>query len=274
MLKNMELTESDLLAYDLLRMPNGPRFELAAANLRAFLRKKGTDGHTTVYTSLRRMLYRTFRHDAESLQDKKLSHTLLIADRFETMWEDALSCANRDGPDTVEDHLRITQLMEFLEVAKTDKEINEYLDDLWKALLSSNKALLLTTKWQVELHLTKSFVEALEQMSGLSAETSRDITLYHFMEETYPIDQKLHLISAFHGELLLLTPENVHKLNGKHDGKFLKQEMDRLARRLPLIEFLQVLGAMNNAEHPSNSVADGVLNGLCMEYQAMLGPVG
>ena len=59
----------------------------------------------------------------------------------------------------------------------------------------------------------------------------------------------------------------------KYDGKLLKRELDRLARVLPLFDFLRLLSEMNNVEHPHDSVADGVLNDLCTTYQAMLAPV-
>lgn len=273
MKKHIEMTESDILAHALLRMPDGPDFEQAVTNIRAFLQGNGETGYSAMCSSLRGMLYQVFRREAEALCDEKLSRTLLIANRFDDMWVDLLGCAACGGFPAVEDHLRIAQYMEFLDSAKTEAEIDSHLDGLREVLLRPDKTFLAAGKWQVELHLTELLVDTLEKMPDLSMETIRDIALYHFLGEDYPIDQELWLISSFKGELFLLTPENIHKLNGKHDGKFLKREVDRLARELPLVEFLHLLSAMNNVEHPTNSVADGVLNSLCMEYQAMLGPV-
>lgn len=275
----IDTVPTDTLAHALLRMPDGPDLEQTVLKLRQFLTEKGVEGHSFLCSSLRHMLFQVFYAEADKHKDGEhgpaLSRALSISDQVWALWKDLFEKSASAGTPSVEEHLQVTQLMEFISVAKTDEEFKGYLEDLRKVLLRpEDKSLLVTCKWQIELHLTDLLVEALTEAPALSSECTRDIALYHFLKEPQPIDLELQLISCFQGELFLLTPENIHKLNGKHDGKFLKRELDRLAQELPMLDFLHLLSAMNNVEHPSNTVADGVLNGLCAEYQAMLGPVG
>ena len=147
------------------------------------------------------------------------------------------------------------------------------LQDLAMLLLLPDGALLTAGKWQMEMHLARTMADELEGLPNLSTQVSRGLALHRFLHESKFTDRELELLSCFHGELFILTAENIHKLNGKHDGKFLKKELDRLARVLPLFDFLRLLSEINNVEHPHDSVADGVLNDLCTTYQAMLAPV-
>lgn len=240
--------------------------------------KKGMEGHNSLCGSLHHILFQVLYAEADRHKDGEcgsvLSQALSISDQVWALWKDLFENSASGGTPSMEEHLQVTQLMEFISVAKTEEEFKGYLEDLGRVLLRpEDKSLLVTCKWQIELHLTDLLVEALTEVPDLSPQCTRDIALYHFLKKPQPVDLELQLISCFQGELFLLTPENVHKLNGKHDGKFLKRELDRLAQVLPMLDFLHLLSAMNNVEHPSNTVADGVLNGLCMEYQAMLGPV-
>lgn len=274
----IDIAPTDTLAHALLRMPDGPDLEPTVLKLRQFLAEKGMEGHNTLCSSLRHMLFQVLYAEADKRKDGEhgpaLSRTLSISNQVWALWKDLFENSASAATPSMEERLQVTQLMEFISVAKTEEEFKGYLEDLRKVLLRpEDKSLLVTCKWQIELHLTDLLVEALMEVSDLSPQCTRDIALYHFLKEPQPIDQELQLISCFQGELFLLAPENVHKLNGKHDSKFLKRELDRLAQVLPMLDFLHLLSAMNNVEHPSNTVADGVLNGLCMEYQAMLEPV-
>ena len=269
----MNLSSADLLAHALLCMPDGPELETVIRNIHRFIFVNGRTGHAELTQAIDGMLYRTFRRAAEDLPGEERPHGLILAERIDDLWEKLVVRSIYSKETKRKDHLLIDQSMDFLTGAKTEEEVCANLQDLAMLLLLPDGALLTAGKWQMEMHLAGTMADELEGLPNLSTQVSRGLALHRFLHESKFTDRELELLSCFHGELFILTAENIHKLNGKHDGKFLKKELDRLARVLSLFNFLRLLSEMNNVEHPHDSVADGVLNDLCTTYQAMLAPV-
>jgi len=83
----------------------------------------------------------------------------------------------------------------------------------------------------------------------------------------------LALAASYDGALFLLTPQQVHTVNGKEGKRFLKRELDRLANTLPLLDFLKLIFTMSNEAPEGNPVSQEVLNSYCGDLQAMFTPV-
>jgi len=279
MLNNIDTTYTEVLAHALLRMPDGPAFSQAVTDLHAFLRDTGENGHTAMFGSIRERFIDTFQADmrefAAANKDENILRVLSIIDRFHGLWSDLMDRSLRASPATTEERLRITQCIEFLSKAKTEDEIAAHMEELESILFrQEDKTLLVMGKWQVELLLTRLLIDAYEEQLRPMKTTYRGIALFHFLEEEHPVEQELNLVSCFHGELVLLTPENVHKLYGEDAAQYLNRELDRLAAVLPLGDFLCLLTAMRSEEHPDDiSLADGVLENRCVAYRDMLGDV-
>lgn len=276
MKSSVTMPDRDVLAHALLYMSDGHSLELAIDDLRDYLAPQGSLGHILMADTLREQLPDLLLRYAKGCADEDTENAVSCFTRFQALWRDLLDAAFQSAVPTTQECIIITQHLEFLAAAETPSEMDDCFKELRGTLLRSDGSLLVDAKWQVEQHLTEMLIQALESLPCLPAEVSRAITLYHFLcdgGDTVCPKHKLSLLAVHHGTLCLLTPENVHRLNGRKDGKFLQREFDRLSRELPLFEFLALLGAINDTPHPDNTVADRVLENLCDEYQAMLAPM-
>lgn len=259
------------LVYDLIHKGAGAPYEADVRSLHAYLRKHGEEGAVELRGLFLPGLLSALKETAETLgggEDLALP-AYAVGRYWEWRYRWQRKCDKVDSG-ALDNYCGLLGETSFLSRSTGREEVDAFFARAEGYVVREDGTLLEDCLRLIALALLWWLRDALEGYT-LPTAGKRALALSRLLYGFafgLTQDLSLYLVASYQGDLFPLNPEMVHTLRGREGEAFLRGELDRLAKTIPMMDLSILLWEMDRKTPPNGSLAAEVLAVYRQEVQA------